>query len=252
MPPDARHRSGNCPTGALFRPLASASRAELAGRTVWTLSNERDGFGDATISLARIATGSMNAHAHWPGGEFMFVAGGRGRVWIEGISLGLERGSSSYIPPGLLHNAENTQAGDLVILGITAPGVVPGSYAEIPPLFTATGKIDSVEACSCSVSPDEAPAGATAKRLIPSTDEGLSVRVRLLTVAPKQTVGLGGPTDRAWVSIGGAGTLACGENGTHRLGRYSVCLAGPGTRLYLTAGPIGLTLLEVAHAAPPG
>lgn len=252
MPPDSRHPPGRCPDGALFRPFAAASRADLTGRTVWTLSNAADGFGDATISLARIATGTMNAHAHSPGGEFMFVAAGRGRIWIEGIPLRLSRGSSSFIPAGLLHNAENTQAGDLVILGITAPGVIPGSYPEVPPLFAPTGRVAGIEGFVCAASPDTAPAGATALHLAPMTDEGLSVRVRLLTIGPAATVRLGGQTNRAWVAMGGAGTVACGEQEKHRLVKHSTYLTAPTTPLIVSAGPFGLTLLEVAHGASPG
>lgn len=248
MPPDRPHPLGHCPGGALLRPFTSASRADLTGRTVWTLSNASDGFGEATISLARIATGSMNAHAHSPGGEFMFVAGGGGRIWIEGIPLRLSRGSSSFIPAGLLHNAENTRADDLLILGVTAPGVIPGSYPEFPPLFTPTGRIARVEAFVCAASPDTAPEGATALRLDPST-EGLSVRVRLVIVRPAATVALIGRMDRAWVAVRGTGKLACGERGTHLVGRHATCLAGPGTSVVISAGHAGLTLLEVAH--PP-
>ena len=194
----------------------------------------------------------MNAHAHSPGGEFMYVARGRGRIWIEGIPLQLSRGSSSFIPAGLLHNAENTRARDLEILGITAPGVIPGSYPEVPPLFAPTGRISDVEGFTCWASADVAPAGATALRLSPLTDEGLSVRVRLLTVSPASTVTLSGPMDRAWVALGGTGTIACDNGATHAVGRYATCLAGQGTPLFLSAGPSGLTLLEVAHAALPG
>jgi mannose-6-phosphate isomerase-like protein (cupin superfamily) len=241
----------HCPTGSLFRPLAHAPRADLIGRTVWTLSNAADGFGDATISLARIPTGTMNAHAHAPGGEFMFVVEGRGRVWIEGVPLPVERGSSAFIPAGLLHNAENRRARDLVIVGVTAPGVVPGSYAEVPPLFAPTGRIRGLGDFTCASSPDSAPGGAIAVRLDPSTQEGLSVRIRLVMVQALSTVALGADVARAWVAIRGTGTVACDGRAMHRITRHATHLSRPGVAPPVTAGPSGLTLLEIRHAVPP-
>lgn len=194
----------------------------------------------------------MNAHAHSPGGEFMFVAGGRGRIWIEGIPLRLDPGCSSFIPAGLLHNAENTQARDLLIIGVTAPGVIPGSYAEVPPLFTPTGRISGVETFACASAHDSAPHGATAVQLVPSTDKGLSVAVRLVKVDPLATVTVGGSMDRAWVAVRGVGMVACRDIAGHRISRYAIYSAGAGTAMTVTAGPSGVALLEVRHAATPG
>jgi mannose-6-phosphate isomerase-like protein (cupin superfamily) len=245
------HTGGPCPDGSLLRPLAAASRAELTGRTVWTLANAADGFGDATISLARIKTGSMNAHAHTPGGEFMYVTGGHGRVWIEGVPQTLARGDTSFIPAGLLHNAENTRVSDLIIVGITAPGVIPGSYAEVPPIFAPTGKISDLGPVRCVTTRDAAPTGARALRLDPLTRDGLAVDVRLVSVSPNVRVTFPSASNRAWVVLGGTGRLECGTS-THPLKRHSLLLAKARTATVVSAGSSGLSFLEVVHRPKAG
>jgi mannose-6-phosphate isomerase-like protein (cupin superfamily) len=233
------------PARGLYRSLADAPRADLVGRSIWTLTNLADGFGDATVSLARIWTGRMNAHAHSPGGEFMYVAAGGGRVWIEGIPLRLRRHNATFVPPGLLHNAENTRSQDLLIVGITAPGVVPGSYAEVPPILKPTGRLDSVGTLACHGVEEEADQGrGTVMRLDPPPGS-FPLDVRHVVVSPHGAARTAAAT-RIWVAVGGRGSATVANDESRLMTAFSTLVASSGTPVTFRGGSRGLRLLELS------
>jgi mannose-6-phosphate isomerase-like protein (cupin superfamily) len=225
------HGARLCPNGVLIRPLSRTSRADLVGRSVWTLADVGDGFGDVTISLARIFTGLL---------------------WIEGLPLALTKGCGYFVPPGLLHNAENTGRRDLLVVGITSPGVVPGSYPEVPPVLSDTGRIKDLGQFACPASPGDAPFGAVLVQLSPVPAGAMPVDLRRVDIQAGVTVALTGDVARAWLVLAGRGRVACRAQPAHALDGYATYLAPPGVAATVTSGRNGLSLFEVRYPPAPG
>ncbi len=165
----------------------------------------------------------MKAHAHAPGGEWMFASEGQGTVWVEGLPVALGAGLAAYVPPGMFHNAENPHEPDLAIVGITAPGVEPGSYAEQSPIFEATGRLTSTDRLIARRMQDRT-AGSGGTRLVSPAAADFPVSVTHLRMEPGSSVTRRDASSRAWVVVVGAGQLDC-DGSTVWLDRYTVVLA---------------------------
>jgi quercetin dioxygenase-like cupin family protein len=237
------------------RRLRSAPRVRLPGRSARVLVSPQDGVGDITVTVARIAPGRMNAHIHGPGGEAMYVAGGRGDLWVEGLPIPLREGTSAFAPPGVLHNAENFGARDLIVVGMFCPGAVPGSYAEQAPQFAPTGRLQLVDGLARE-------AGATSRannqeelfvqRLI--EDSALSPNIAMSRIRVPRGSRITRPPSRrthAWVVLDGSGEVIAPTSIAGEVRRFDVVALPPGRALTLVARDRPLTLLEFA-AHPEG
>jgi mannose-6-phosphate isomerase-like protein (cupin superfamily) len=166
-------------------------------------------------------------------------------VWIEGIPLRLTRHAAAFVPPGLLHNAENTRVEDLLIVGITAPGVVPGSYSEVPPILRPTGRLASAQALTCSVVVESSdPTGGQVARMDPPPS---SFRL----VVRRVTAGIGAvtrtsSTTRIWVGVGGRGTVTFGRGDVRPMTGFATVVASPGAAVTFRGGRRAMRLLELS------
>jgi mannose-6-phosphate isomerase-like protein (cupin superfamily) len=230
------------------RRVRSAKRVQLAGRSARVLASPADGIGDITVTVARIAGGRMNAHEHGPGGEAMYVAAGRGSLWVEGLPISLRAGTAVFAPPGVLHNAENLGTSDLIVVGAFCPGVAPGSYAEQPPRFSPTGKLGSVEGLVRVAGPARRSTADREPRiesLIEDSELSPNIAMRRILV-PGGTRAMRPPEGRtrAWVVLRGPGDVISPDAVRGSLGRFDLVALAPGVALTVTAGEGSLTLLE--------
>jgi mannose-6-phosphate isomerase-like protein (cupin superfamily) len=232
-------------TRPLLRALDDAQRFDLTGRSVWLLASEADRLGDIVITVAKIRPGSMNAHAHAPGGEFMYVTAGQGRFWIEGIALPLSVGAAVYAAPGLLHNAENTGTDELVVVGVMAPGMAPGSYAESQPLFEPTGRIAGVDEFACSRHPTDHGSGVVVTTLDVRSPDPMT-QTNLIDLPARTSIRRGMPTACFWTVLGGDGTVSFPAEGPRPLDAMTEVLAPPGCSMVFASEDHPLQLLEVA------
>jgi mannose-6-phosphate isomerase-like protein (cupin superfamily) len=232
-------------TAPLVRPIEDAQRFDLTGRSVWLLASDADGLGDIVISVAKIRPGSMNAHAHSPGGEFMYVTAGEGRFWIEGIPLPLSEGAAVCAAPGLLHNAENTGTEELVVVGVMAPGMAPGSYPESPPLFEPTGRISSVEQFSCSRNATDYGSGVVITALDPHSDVQATV-TNLIDLPAGSSVRRDMSIPCFWTVLSGEGSVTFLARGSQPIRSMTTVLGPAGSSGVFASRDYALRLLEVA------
>ena len=229
----------------LVRPLEDAKRFDLTGRRVWLLASDADQLGDIVISVAKIFPGSMNAHAHAPGGEFMYVTAGQGWFWIEGIPLPLSKGTAVYTAPGLLHNAENTGIDELVVVGVMVPGMAPGSYPESPPLFEPTGRISSVDRLSCSRHPTHHGSGVVITNLRAHSDVPMTF-TNIIDLPARSSIRRGARTACFWTVLSGNGSVEFLTQGPLPIEPMTTVLAPAGNSSVFASGDRPLQLLEVA------
>lgn len=194
----------------------------------------------------------MHAHAHAPGGEFMYVPSGAGRVWIEGLLVPLRRGTSVYVPPGLLHNAENPHRRDLVVVGVTSPGVVPGSYPDVPPLFQPSGRVESIESFVCPERREMSPSAATLVRLDPDPPGEIAVGIYRLDLAAGASVQQAAAAARAFIITDGSALVLDSRGRSAKLRRFDTLLVPAGEACSITAGAARLRLLEARFPTPLG
>ena len=183
----------------------------------------------------------------------MYISGGLGRLWIEGLPLPLSAGTAAVAPAGVLHNAENTGAGPLTVVGAFCPAAVPGSYAEEPPRFIPTGALDAVEHLGRRTARDRANRrGATAATIEALVDDSaLSPNIRLRAIRIREDAKLVRRAPRAtlaWVVLRGRAELSAGAE-VAQVGRHGLVAAAPGEAVTLVARGGELRLLEF-EAAP--
>jgi quercetin dioxygenase-like cupin family protein len=220
---------------------------------VRVLATPADGIGDITVTVARVAPGRMNAHRHGPGGEVMYISGGLGRLWIEGLPLALSAGTAAVAPAGILHNAENIGTGPLTVVGVFCPAAVPGSYAEEPPRFIPTGALDSVEHLGRRTAGTRAQRRRATEATIEALvdDPVLSPNIRLRAIRIREDARFARRVPRAtlaWVVLRGRAEVTTGSE-VVLVGRHGLIAAAPGETVTLVARGGGLTLLEF-EAAP--
>jgi len=242
------------------RQYQAGRRRQLPGRSVRTLLEPRDGVGDLTVTVARIASGRMQAHRHGPGGEVMFVPRGRGRLWIEGLPVELSPGTAAFVREGMLHNAENTATGALIVIGCFSPSAVPGSYAEEAPRFSPTGRLTSSAELAVRIPWRSGGAAHAGDRtgwsaVVPRDVASRYVAASLVQVTPFTTFALPtSPFSRAWVVVRGTGSVLEPHPISGPLRAFDLVAFGPGRRLRLAAGSAGLRLIEfeTTLTSPPG
>jgi quercetin dioxygenase-like cupin family protein len=220
---------------------------------VRVLATPADGIGDITVTVARVAPGRMNAHRHGPGGEVMYISGGLGRLWIEGLPLALSAGTAAVAPAGILHNAENIGVEPLTVVGVFCPAAVPGSYAEEPPRLTPTGAFDSVEHLGQRTARDRARRRRASEAAIVALvdDPVLSPNIRLRAIRIREDGRLARSAPHAtlaWVVLRGRAEVTVGPE-VAQVGRHGLVAAAPGQAVTLVARGGDLRLLEF-EAAP--
>ena len=188
----------------------------------------------------------------------MYISGGLGRLWIEGLPLALSAGTTAVAPAGILHNAENIGAGPLTVVGVFCPAAVPGSYAEEPPRFIPTGVLDSVEHLGQRAARDRRRGSeATIEALV--DDPSISPNIRLRAIRVREDAKLVRRAPRAtlaWIVLRGRAEVAAepeaaqaSGHGVAQVGRHGLVAAAPGEAVTLVARGGELTLLEFEAAS---
>jgi mannose-6-phosphate isomerase-like protein (cupin superfamily) len=102
----------------------------LPGRS-WRLciGPENTGSHNLTVGVATFPEGSAPAgHVHEGEEEVVYVLAGHGQLVTPDGTVDLEPGVSVYVPVGLHHATVSLGPGELDLLSIFSPPVVPGSY----------------------------------------------------------------------------------------------------------------------------
>ena len=226
------------------RELNEARTLVLPGRVAHIVAGPDDGVGDLSVSLAMIAPGRMNSHRHWPAGEAMYAAKGHGRIWIEGLAVELQPGTAAFAPPCLLHNAENSGADDLVIVGAFCPAAIPGSYAETPPIFEPTGLLHSIEHLYRSVPHQSLGTTVSVIPLISDLELSPHVSMRFVRVAAGEHYHVHVSSQvRVRVVTSGSGSLRA-AHGSSKLTLWSTIIAAD-AQLEIESGRSGLSMVEI-------
>ena len=175
----------------------------------------------------------------------MYVPRGRGTLWVEGLPVPLAAGTAVFAPEGILHNAENTGSAELIVIGCFCPGVAPGSYAEQPPRFTPTGKLQSVQPLFRPTSAWGTAKEPTIEPLI--DDAALSTNMAIRKVTIPNATQITRPASfrtRAWVVLGGSGEFVSPAVALGALGRFDLLAVAPEVAATIAARSGRLTLLE--------
>lgn len=216
---------------------------KLPHRVAHVLASAADGFGDFSILLARIRRGQLLMHVH--PGEAIYIAGGAGRFWLEGIPYVLEEGVAGFTPPSLWHSFESTTDDELVILGVVCPGVIVGRYEELPPIFEPSGRIASVDHLHHRV---DAGGSLSTPLVLPLVDDAALaplVTTRLLRLPDGSSLRRPARTGvRAWVVVSGAGRLEASESVAGPLRQWDTIVVRAGGAAHIS-GDAGLAVVEI-------
>lgn len=77
----------------------------------WLIDDTRDGAPVYALRMVELAPGGASPHHDHPYEHENFVVEGQGRVLMDGVWHPLKPGDVVFVPPGAVHQYENTGAG---------------------------------------------------------------------------------------------------------------------------------------------
>jgi mannose-6-phosphate isomerase-like protein (cupin superfamily) len=109
--------------------LADQKAQPTADRWYRVLIDERVGSTQVTQFVGSIPTGRAPDHFH-DYEEVLFILKGEGRMWAGKTNTPISRGSCIFLPKGQIHCVENTEEGELRLLGVFYPAGSPSVRYE--------------------------------------------------------------------------------------------------------------------------